>query len=448
MTAKTARKQLSVFLSIAMAASMGQAQSPGGETDLSLGPATTISLGQGTDQAENRAPPSSPQLVPSQTASQPTRIQRSVLETPRISTVPVVSAAETISQPERPGDGASRKSLTTEVPTTVGTKELIRERYPNGKPHVERWVAEDAVGNIVNHGQYFEYDLAGTVISSGKYVLGQREGEWSKQLSHEDAQRLVGEFDKAFQAPFSSRAAFNQGQLDGDWTIADAQGKNLAVWSYVAGARQDKSTHFDPSGEITQSLTYEVNLADGPAHMPADGETGKDTTFSDGMMLRQVDKWHPVVAGKQRVLQAQEWHLVPMPLNVASSDWANSRIEYRSTAGIEPIRHGMSVTFYANGQRESEGTYEHGKRTGTFAWWYPNGQQKTVGEYRNDVEHDEWTWWHENGMKHVSGSFVDGRQISEWSRWSADGTLVKRSEVPSKSQVAGRDQAEAAAQLR
>jgi len=134
--------------------------------------------------------------------------------------------------------------------------------------------------------------------------------------------------------------------------------------------------------------------------------------------------------------------LVPSSLNVAHSDWDASTVAYQSVAATETIRHGMAVTFYPNGQRESEGSYDHGRRTGTFAWWYANGQQKTVGEYRDDREHSDWAWWHENGMKQASGMFVDGRKVDEWSLWSAEGKLVKRTQAPEEQQVAGREASE------
>lgn len=454
MTAKTAWKQFSIFFSIAISASAAHAQRPEGAGELLLAPTSTLLMAPAKEPAkvpaEVAVKPRSSQPVEEQTATSPPRIQRSVLETPRITSVPVVTpAAEqrsaiSLPKPTVLRDQTTHSAIIAAHPQVVGEAELIRGRYPDGKPHVERWVAEDALGNIVNHGQYTEYDQAGTIIASGKYESGQHAGEWTKQLSFEETQSLVGQFDKAFQAPFSSRATFRHGELHGTWTITDAQGKTLAVWTYADGKRQGSSKQFDPNGDVTQALNYEADLADGPARMPADGGIVKETTFSNGMMLRQVDKWHPVAVGKQRVLEAQEWHLVPMPLNVASSDWTGNRIKYRSTEGIEPIRHGMSVTFYPNGQRESEGTYDHGKRTGTFAWWYANGQQKTVGEYRDDVEHSEWNWWHENGMKHVSGAYVDGRQTNEWSSWSAEGKLVSRTEVSSGTQVADRSPAEAA----
>ncbi|MEZ6152689.1 MAG: hypothetical protein R3C09_21530 [Pirellulaceae bacterium] len=461
------KKQWSVILSVAVASSMARAEPPASELTLTLDSpsvavvesvieGSSIERGPGASSAataERRSPPAEKE-------PQPARIARSVIETPRIKS-PAVPSPTTSSGTRLKSllvsHGAGNNNLESDgeecgckESIAVGqadgqvasAAEMIRQRFPNGKPQVERWVIENTKGNIVNHGKYVEYDARGSVVLSGSYVQGQREGEWTQQITGEQVQALLSQRDRDFAAPFTSRATFKAGKLVGDWTVVDGKGRLMSSWSYVDGARHGTSSLFNSKGEVTQSITYKNNLADGPARLAEAGAAVKDTTFTEGLMLRQVDKWYPAVAGKPRVLQSQESQLVPMPFNVASSDWANSSITYQSAAATEPIRHGLAITFYPNGQRESEGNYDRGRRTGTFAWWYSNGQQKTVGEYGGDKEDGEWTWWHENGMKQASGFYADGRRVQEWSLWSNDGKLVKRTTSNNASQVADRDTSE------
>ncbi|MCA9181148.1 MAG: hypothetical protein KDA51_06830 [Planctomycetales bacterium] len=461
------KKQWSVILSVAVASSLARAEPPASELTLTLDPprvtvVESVIVGSGME----RGPVASTTAVverrsqPAEKESQPARIARSVLETPRINAPAVpsptpsggtglktllVSHGAGNNNLESGGKESGGKESIADGKTddqVASAAEMIRQRFPNGKPQVERWVIENTKGNIVNHGKYVEYDARGSVVLSGSYVQGKREGVWTQQTTGEQVQRLLGQRDREFVEPFTSRATFNAGKLDGDWTVVDGKGRLMSSWSYVDGARHGTSSLFNSKGEVTQSITYKNNLADGPARMAEAGGAVKDTTFTEGLMLRQVDKWYPAVAGKPRVLQSQESQLVPMPLNVASSDWANCCITYQSAVATEPIRQGLAVTFYPNGQRESEGNYDRGRRTGTFAWWYSNGQQKTVGEYGGDKEEGEWTWWHENGMKQASGFYADGRRVQEWSLWSNDGKLVKRTTSNNASQVADRDTSE------
>ena len=451
----TTKKQWALFLSVAVASSAARAEPPADGLTLTLDPPSVTvveSVIEGSRVELSPAAKSTPApitpAVPVATSSQPTRISRSVLETPRINAVAVPSPATSngtrikaslVSHGTEVSGPETEDEASAAVGQSVGKAEMIRQRFANGKPQIERWVAEDTKGNIVNHGGYIEYDARGSVVMSGSYLQGKREGEWTKQITGEQVQSVLGQRDKEFVAPFTSRATFKTGKLDGDWTIVDGKGLLMSSWSYTNGARNGTSLLFNVKGEVTQSLTYKNDLADGVARIADAGTAAKETTFTDGLMLRQVDKWYPAVADKPRILQSQEWQLVPMPLNVASSDWATCSIAYKPADGMEPIRHGLSVTFYSNGQRESEGSFERGRRIGTFVWWYSNGQQKAVGEYGNDHENGEWTWWHENGMKQASGFYADGRKVEEWSLWNVEGKLVKRSITSDGSQVAERD---------
>ncbi len=458
------KKQWSVILSVAVTSSVAWAEPPAPELTLTLSPSNVAIVESVIDEVSTErcsaAGVSTASELPEETGentAQRRGIVRSVLETPHIRDVavpaPSIAAAPRLkAQLVSHGTDIEPGNISPESgvqPTgargqtaggVVSAAEMIRQRFPNGKPHVERWVAEDTNGNLVNHGKYSEFDAQGAVVMTGVYAQGKREGTWTQQIDGAQVQGLLGLSDRGFAGPFTSQATFKDGVLDGDWTVADSKGRLISSWAYVDGARHGASTLYNAEGAVVQSLTYKNNRVDGPARLTETGAVAKEATFTEGLMLRQVDKWYPAATGKTRVLQSQTMQLVPAPFNVTNSDWANNSITYSSTDGIEPIRHGLAVTFYSNGQRESEGSYDRGRRVGTFAWWYPNGQQKTVGEYGNDHENGEWNWWHENGMKQASGFYADGRKVQEWSLWSTDGRLVKRT-TPSDdaSQIAERD---------
>lgn len=404
----TLRTKMVWALTAALASTTACGQPPGEEGKLVLEPgSTTIEL--------------TPRTTP------PSAIERSILEMPSIKNAPVVVIED---------DADSKKIRATVVSNGANTTELVAQRFPNGKVHIERWVTEDAEGNLVNHGKYVEYDAQGNVVTSGNFDLGKQDGEWTKKLSLEQVQQLTEQIDKPFAAPFTSRAAFKSGKLDGDWTVADARGNPLLVWTYKDGERDGQSTLFNSKGEVVSSINYKHNLADGPAKIAGSKEPA---VFTNGLMVRHVDEWYPAPEkGKQRAHKSQESQLIPVPYNVAASDWNKNKVDYQPTASIEPIKHGLLVTFYPNGQREFEGNYDRGRRSGTFVWWYPNGQQKTVGQFNNDHEDGTWTWWHENGMKMSNGLYVDGKKKKdEWSFWNEQGKLVSRVAGDKVENVAG-----------
>ncbi|MEZ6136957.1 MAG: hypothetical protein R3C53_18840 [Pirellulaceae bacterium] len=319
--------------------------------------------------------------------------------------------------------------------------EIVRQRFENGAINIERTVAEDAAGNFVNHGAYVQYNIKGEVVVSGSYQWGKRHGEWTQQIPADAAQRLHGSLDKGFTPPFVSKASFANDKLNGTWAIVDGRGKIALTWEYANGNRDGNSVYFDSHGKVLQSLTYRANLVE---DISALAEARKEVQLYNGKLVRRSEEWYPGNTGKNnsRQLKTQESLLVPFPLNVLSSDWDNHQVVYQQSDTSKPVRHGRTVTFYPNGNRESEGNYDQGKRNGTFAWWYSNGQQKVVGEYRDDREHGLWSWWHDNGLKEATGNFLDGKQVEEWSSWNQMGQLISRG-IPKaangeRSQVANR----------
>jgi antitoxin component YwqK of YwqJK toxin-antitoxin module len=178
--------------------------------------------------------------------------------------------------------------------------ELIRQRFPNGAVQIERWVKEDGKGNIVNHGSFTEFAANGSIITSGNYHLGQREASWTKQITAEEAKKLVPALGKGFTAPFTSQAEFRSGKLHGDWILTDSKGNIVFTWGMEAGQRHGSSTFYGPKGEVTQSITYDKNVAHGPAKLASEsGAAAEPQELVRGMILRRVDKWYPAAAGSK-----------------------------------------------------------------------------------------------------------------------------------------------------
>lgn len=305
--------------------------------------------------------------------------------------------------------------------------ERITQRFPSGNIAIERWVIESENGDFVNSGPYVEYSINGDIVVAGKYHLGSREGTWSKQLDAKNVQPLAGKLDNGFKAPFTSKAHFERGKLTGDWTCSDANGSLIFLWSFVDGKRHGESLWFNSKGEIIQSIPYENDLAHGLAKFNFQKETpANDVRFERGRMLKDERDFFPAGKNGKQIIKSQQSYLVSTSVNLAGHDWGASQVQYQAFDADDNVPHGPLVTFFSNGQRESEGQYEYGKRTGTFVWWYSNGQRKTVGEYANDKEQAEWSWWHPNGIRQARGLFNDGNRVAEWSTWNSDGKLIAR----------------------
>lgn len=313
------------------------------------------------------------------------------------------------------------------IPSKDGSSEpqLIRDRNASGQVIVERWVVESESGDYVNDGVYTSFDASGKPARTGRFEMGQRVGEWKQSLTATQVTQLVPNLERTFQAPFLSRVHFIAGQLDGEWTIVDANGRPVVAWSFASGLRQGESIWFGAKGEPIQSIQYENNIPNGPAVM-AGVTSDAGVSFVQGSLLQKVETWYD--GNRKTQKKTEEWVLAPANLSIVSQDWEASVVTYARNTDTQTVRHGSVVTWYSNGQKGHQGNYEKGIPVGEFSWWYPTGQLQSRGNYADGVQQGDWIWWHENGMKKVQGSFERGERIGTWSQWRASGELVARAE--------------------
>jgi antitoxin component YwqK of YwqJK toxin-antitoxin module len=71
-------------------------------------------------------------------------------------------------------------------------------------------------------------------------------------------------------------------------------------------------------------------------------------------------------------------------------------------------------------QRNHEGEFDAGRKTGAWITWHPNGLKESLGEYKA------------------------GKLVTKWLRWTADGKLVESREdqEPTTSRVGQRPEVE------
>ena len=115
------------------------------------------------------------------------------------------------------------------------------------------------------------------------------------------------------------------------------------------------------------------------------------------------------------------------------------------------VKTGDWVYFYANGQKEMQGSYLEGEMHGTWQFWMSDGSQSWTDEYENGegpvngmfVDHHKngqkwregnrksgnqegvWTYWHDNGQKSNEGAYKSGKAEGVWTFWKKDGTVEK-----------------------
>ena len=153
------------------------------------------------------------------------------------------------------------------------------------------------------------------------------------------------------------------------------------------------------------------------------GELARTATFEDGRKVVDEDE---LLSGYGSIRSSRRSCTWPPRRSRRPPDdfWAVRTAKYGAEGS--DMRHGSSKSWYANGKPEQEGSYEYGKKAGTFTFWHENGQVAATGEYKADVAEGTWVWWHENGQKSAVGKYTNGTLIGEWRWWDEAGKLTKQ----------------------
>jgi antitoxin component YwqK of YwqJK toxin-antitoxin module len=299
---------------------------------------------------------------------------------------------------------------------------LIQERFSDGRLKIERKVTVDSDGNFVNDGAWRQWNEAGRLLAEGRYADGKRVGQWARWLDRDDAELLAtAPFDQ-FQAPFVSRANFAGGQMDGEWTIADARGRKCSRVTLKSGVRVGTATLWLPDGKIFRDINFINGLPSGDLReLGSDGELKTVASYVDGQQV--VNKLSRFPESELKQIEST-W------LTAASSAFERDDFWHvtfaKFTVQERQLRHGAWKTWYSNGQLQCEGNYEYGRESGTFTWWHANGTQAVEGHFVDGRPDREWNWWYTNGQKAAEVKFNRGAVVGQWRHWASDGQIIVR----------------------
>lgn len=298
---------------------------------------------------------------------------------------------------------------------------VVTERYPNGKPKIERTVIADGGQEAVNDGPWTMLSPSGSKIAWGEYRQGQRQGHWTRIYGSAQELRLDLQQVRGFQPPFTSEAEFESDRLHGEWTIKDAAGRTVEVWPFENGQLHGMVVQYHANGQVRSEAPYEGGVPTGVAkRYDSEGRVIGSETFINGRKLTPFVKRH----GNGKTESEGSYLAATTQVN-AEGDWWNASIQPEVvTIHNRPVKEGWWTHYHANGQRKFTGEFRDGRPVGTHTWWFPNGQTQTQGGFIDGRQDGLWTWWRENGQKQQEGAFADGRPEKNWVRFDESGTPI------------------------
>jgi antitoxin component YwqK of YwqJK toxin-antitoxin module len=313
-------------------------------------------------------------------------------------------------------DGAGGDGLTAEV---------IKERFADGSVKIEREVTQDAEGNYLNHGSWKLWDERGNLLAQGQYHFGERAGTWVRWYRN-PAEAPVLKFPpyNEFTGPFISQATFDNGKLNGYWTIYDGKVKKISQWRFADGRRHGLSTWWHANGRKMREINFRDGNIDGTLiEWSPEGAVELKETYQDGRKLAQKTSHY----GDSRK-KSQGMYLFAKDTEKTPDDWWNCKLVQTVKSGNDE-KHGPWVSWHSNGKPQLQGAYEHDVQVGPFTWWHDNGQKALAGRYENGKQDGPWTWWYPSGQKSIHGQYVNGNPTGRWTWWKEDGKVAQSADL-------------------
>ena len=293
--------------------------------------------------------------------------------------------------------------------------ETITERYPNRAVRLQRQVNQDENRNYVNHGTWSMYDLQARVIAQGEYRLGKQVGPWM---------RIMSNFPPAephFRPPFTSQAEFEDGELNGAWTITDAQQRPVASWHFSQGQLHGVATTWYPTGQQQREMHFAHGVPDGDASAwKQDGTLLAKEFYRNGKQYVPVVTWHD-----QQQKESEGWTIRSNFTIHSNFNWWEGTVEItRVETSGEDAKTGLWTEWYPDGSTRYTGSFADGVPVGQHTWWHTNGQKMLIGSYKSGLAEGLWTRWHDNGHRHEEGTYLAGTRQGNWTEWSNAGQIV------------------------
>jgi antitoxin component YwqK of YwqJK toxin-antitoxin module len=87
----------------------------------------------------------------------------------------------------------------------------------------------------------------------------------------------------------------------------------------------------------------------------------------------------------------------------------------------QPVKHGLSRLWHADGSLAEKANYDGGKLSGRFESWYGNGSPRLVANYENGKFHGLFESWRQNGSRDLRATYSHGNRQGIVERWHPDG---------------------------
>lgn len=93
---------------------------------------------------------------------------------------------------------------------------------------------------------------------------------------------------------------------------------------------------------------------------------------------------------------------------------------------ISNVLEGKYLSYYINGNIESEGQFINNETVGKWKFYYETGKQKMVGVVKRNSSDGFWEYFYESGIKSMEGEISNQKRRGEWKIYYESGRLKEK----------------------
>lgn len=102
------------------------------------------------------------------------------------------------------------------------------------------------------------------------------------------------------------------------------------------------------------------------------------------------------------------------------------------TVGDKQVLH-KEIQYFPGEKKYIEKRFnESGNPDGVWMSWYENGNKNSQGTYRDGLWQGEYKVWYPNGKLFYSGSYDKGERVGQWKFYDSTGVLLRIEECGSR----------------
>ena len=217
-------------------------------------------------------------------------------------------------------------------------------------------------------GAWQRFYPGGQLAEEGAYTAGKKNGHW-RQLGPTGT--LLGEYDMKAGTGIE-KYWFEDGPL-------------YSERQFYAGVPNGKLEIHDHDGYLVVVAKYYGGKLDGPHVVGAKPSMRIEEEFKHGVRINARKIW-------------QFWQLL-----IDENYDLHGKLDGQFTIWRDSVKNIPRVV----------GTYDHGKRTGTWSWFDRIDNKEREGDYADGKKTGAWFEWFENKLV-FSGSFTDGKPDGEF----------------------------------